>query len=459
MSDGETIIIRGGRVIDPAQGLDLTADVVLADGVVKGIHSRRRTRASGRVIDATGLVVTPGFIDLHCHLREPGFEYKETIASGTLAAARGGFTAVCAMPNTEPVMDSRAVVDFVLERARSEGFVRVMAIGAVTKGSLGKQLSEMGELAQAGVVGFSDDGHPVSDDSMMRQALSYSTSLGLPIINHCEALALSDGGDMNEGWVSNRLGLKGIPNSAEEVMVARDIFLAETTGGRLHIAHASTAGTVELVRRAKERGLSVTCEATPHHLTLGHEAVLGDRGEGGPYSPLTEAAYETNAKVAPPLRSREDIDALVQGLADGTVDFVSTDHAPHATTEKVSTFPEAANGISVLETALGSLMSLVHEGKIPLPALIERLTAAPASFLGVGLGTLKTGSPADVTIFDPDAEWVVDAASFASKGKNTPLDGATLKGRVVATIVGGAVRYDARDTGSAGAREPGSAGG
>lgn len=450
MSDGETIIIKGGRVIDPAQGLDLTADVVLANGVVKDINSRRRTRASGTVIDATGLVVTPGFIDLHCHLREPGFEYKETIASGTLAAARGGFTAVCAMPNTEPVMDSRAVVDFVLERARSEGFVRVMAIGAVTKGSLGKQLSEMGELAQAGVVGFSDDGHPVSDDSMMRQALSYSTSLGLPIINHCESLDLSGGGDMNEGWVSNRLGLMGIPNSAEEAMVARDIFLAGTTGGRLHIAHASTAGTVDLVRRAKERGLNVTCEATPHHLTLGHEAVLGDRGVNGPFSPLTQAAYETNAKVAPPLRTREDIEALVQGLADGTVDFVATDHAPHATTEKVTTFSEAANGISILETALGSLMSLVHEGKVSLPTLIERLTAAPASFLGVGLGTLKTGSPADVTIFDPDAEWLVNATSFASKGKNTPLDGATLKGRVMTTIVGGAVRYDARESGSAG---------
>ncbi len=449
MSDGDTIIIRGGRVIDPAQGIDLIADVVLADGVVKDIHSRRRTRATGTVIDATGLVVCPGFIDLHCHLREPGFEYKETIASGTLAAARGGFTAVCAMPNTEPVMDSRAAVDYVLERARLEGSVRVMAIGAVTRGSHGKQLSEMGELAQAGVVGFSDDGHPVSDDSIMRQALSYSTSLGLPIINHCEALDLSADGDMNEGWVSNRLGLKGIPNSAEEAMVARDIFLAETTGGRLHIAHASTAGTVELVRRAKERGLSVTSEATPHHLTLGHEAVLGDRGEAGPFSPLTEAAYETNAKVAPPLRSREDVEALVQGLADGTVDFVATDHAPHAMTEKVSTFSEAANGISVLETALGSLMSLVHEAKVPLPTLIERLTAAPANFLGVGLGTLKTGVPADVTIFDPDAEWLVNAAGFASKGKNTPLDGATLKGQVMATIVGGAVRYDAREPGSA----------
>jgi len=450
LSEGETIIIKGGRVVDPGQDLDMTADVVLADGVVKGIYGRRRTRESGTVIDATGLVVSPGFIDLHCHLREPGFEYKETIASGTLAAARGGFTAVCAMPNTNPVMDSRAVVDFVLERALSEGFVRVMAIGAVTRGSLGKQLSEMGELAQAGVVGFSDDGHPVSDDNMMRQALSYSTSLGLPIINHCEALDLSDGGDMNEGWVSNRLGLKGIPNSAEEAMVARDILLAETTGGRLHIAHASTAGTVEMVRRAKERGLSVTCEATPHHLTLGHEAVLGDRGDGGQFSPLTLAAYETNAKVAPPLRSQEDVDALVRGLADGTVDFIATDHAPHATIEKVSTFSEAANGISVLETALGSLMALVHEGKLPLPVLIERLTAAPANFLGVGLGSLKTGGPADVTIFDPDAEWVVDSTEFVSKGKNTPLDGATLKGRVVATIVGGAVRYDARESGSAG---------
>jgi dihydroorotase len=395
------------------------------------------------------MVVCPGFIDLHCHLREPGFEYKETIATGTLAAARGGFTTVCAMPNTDPVIDSRAMVDFVLQKARDEAAVRVMVIGAVTRGSKGRGLSEMVELAQAGVVGFSDDGHPVADPNIMRQALSYCSSLGLPIINHCEVPELSAGGAMNEGWISTRLGLKGIPGSAEEVMVARDIALAELTGGRLHIAHVSTAGSVALVRRAKEKGLRVTCEVTPHHLTLSDGAVLGLGGEGRPFSPLTESAYDTNAKVAPPLRDATDVEALVQGLKDGAIDFIATDHAPHSTVEKLCTFQEAANGISVLETALGSLMSLVHKKNLPLPLLVEKLTAAPARFLGVELGTLKVGAPADVTIFDPDAEWVVDASSFASKGKNTPLDGATLKGRVMATIVGGVVKHEAGSIASA----------
>ena len=446
----DPILIRGGRVIDPAQGIDRTADLLLADGVVRGLYGRRPTQAGAKVIDAQGMVVCPGFIDLHCHLREPGFEYKETIATGTQAAARGGFTTVCAMPNTEPVIDSRALVDFVLRKAREEASVRVMVIGAVTKGSKGVGLAEMAELAETGVVGFSDDGHPVADPNVMRQALSYSSSLGLPIINHCEAPELSASGAANEGWVSTRLGLKGIPNSAEEVMVARDIALAQTTGGRLHIAHASTAGTMELVRQAKQKGLNVTCEATPHHLTLTDEAPLGHGSDGQPFSPLTGSVYDTNAKVAPPLRARADVDAAVQALRDGVIDFIATDHAPHNQVEKLCTFEEAANGISVLETALGSLMSLVHTKDLPLPLLIDKLTAAPARFLGVELGTLKAGAPADVTIFDPDAEWVVDASTFASKGKNTPLDGATLKGRVVATIVGGMVKYEEESAASAG---------
>ena len=446
MEQDNRILIRNGRVIDPAQGIDRKADVLLADGVVRGIGGRRRSGAGTRVIDASGMVVCPGFIDLHCHLREPGFEYKETIGTGTEAAARGGFTAVCAMPNTEPVVDSRAVVDFVLQKARQEAAVRVMAIGAVTAGSRGVGLSEMGELAEAGVVGFSDDGNPVADPNIMRQALSYSSSLGLPVINHCEVPELSAGGAMNEGWVATRLGLKGIPGSAEEVMVARDIALAELTGGRLHIAHASTAGTVALVRQAKEKGLNVTCEVTPHHLTLTDAAVLGARPEQRSFAPLTETAYATNAKVAPPLRNRADVDALVQGLKDGAIDFIATDHAPHSAVEKLCTFQEAANGISGLETALGSLMSLVHGGSVTLPLLVDKLTAGPARFLGVELGTLKLGAPADVTIFDPAAEWVVDAASFASKGKNTPLDGASLKGRVTATIVGGVVKHEAGES-------------
>ena len=440
MADTRPILVRGGRIVDPSQDLDQVSDLLVEGGAIAGIDTRIE-RDDAQVIDATGLVVCPGFIDLHCHLREPGFEYKETIATGTLAAARGGFTTVCAMPNTDPVMDTRATVEYVLSKASAEGVVRVLPIGAVTKGSRGAELAEMVELADAGAVGFSDDGHPVADANVMRQALSYSSSLGLPIINHCEVPELSAGGVMNEGWAANRLGLRGIPNASEEAMVARDISLLDTVGGTLHIAHASTAGTVELVRQAKERGAAVTCEATPHHLTLTDEAILGHGGSHGAFEPLTAAAYDTNAKVAPPLRSRDDMAAMVEGLRDGTVDFVATDHAPHGRTDKLTTFDEAANGISVLETALGSVISLVHDGALTLPLAVEKLTASPARFLGMDLGTLKPGSPADVTIFDPDAEWLVDPAQFASKGKNTPLTGTKLKGRVVTTIAGGRVVY------------------
>ena len=444
MSYPRPVLVKGGRIIDPSQGRDERGDLLIEDGVVAAIHPDITPPDGARVIEATDLVVCPGFIDLHCHLREPGLEYKETIATGTRAAARGGFTTVCAMPNTDPVMDSRAVADFVLRRAREEGAVRVLPIGAVTAGSRGTALTEMAELAEAGAVGFSDDGHPVADANVMRQALSYASGLGLPIINHCEVPELSAGGVMNEGWVATRLGLKGLPRSAEEAMVARDIALAETTGGRLHVAHASTAGTVDLVRQAKARGLDVTCEATPHHLTLTDETVLG-RGAAA-YEPLSTAAYDTNAKVAPPLRSRSDVEAMVEGLRDGAVDLIATDHAPHGRIEKLCTFDEAANGISVLETALGSLMSLVHSGALTLPTLVDRLTAAPARFLGVDLGTLRPGSSADVTLFDPNSEWVVDPASFASKGKNTPLAGATLKGRVAATIAAGSVVHEDQST-------------
>ena len=445
------VLIKGGRIIDPGQGIDRVADLLIERGVVKGVDTHIAPADGAQVIEADGLVVCPGFIDLHCHLREPGYEYKETIATGTRAAAQGGFTTVCAMPNTNPAMDSRATVDFLSQKAREEGTVRVLPIGCVTKGSKGKELAEMGEMHEAGVVGFSDDGHPVADPNIMRQALSYSSSQGLPIINHCQVPELFAGGSMNEGWISNRLGIRGIPGSAEEIMVARDIALAELTGGRLHLAHVSTAGTLDMVRAAREKGLNVTCEVTPHHLTLSEEAVLGDRDltvnpsnpDGSPFAPLTPIAYDTHAKVNPPLRSRSDVEAMVRGLSEGLIDFVATDHAPHSQVEKLCTFDDAAFGISVLETALGSLMSLAHAGQIPLPLLIEKLTAAPARFLGGELGTLKKGAPADVAIFDPDAEWVVDASRFASKGKNTPLDGATLKGRVVATIVGGEVVYRA----------------
>ena len=450
-----TMLIKGGRVIDAKRGLDAVSDVLLEDGVVKAVDRLITAPKGAQVIDAKGLVVCPGFIDLHCHLREPGYEDKETIATGTLAAARGGFTTVCAMPNTNPVVDSWAIVDFVLGKARVEGAVRVLPIGCVTKGSKGHELAEMGDLAQAGVIGFSDDGYPVSDANIMRQALSYSSLQGMPIINHCEVPELFRGGAMTEGWISNRLGIKGIPSSAEEIMAARDIALAELTGGRLHLAHITTAGTVELVRQAKERGINVTCEVTPHHLTMTDAAVLGvqDGGPPGIFEPLTPKAYDTRAKVNPPLRPPADVEALVQGLAGGVIDVVATDHAPHNPVDKVCSFDDAAFGISVLETALGSLMSMVDSGQIELPVLVERLTTAPARFLGRSdIGNLKRGSAADVTIFDPEAEWTVDARNFASKGKNTPLDGATLKGRVVATIVGGQVRHSTTDITGAGTR-------
>ena len=439
------LLIKGGRLIDPSQGIDGIADLLVEDGVVSGMAQHIDPPEHAEVIDATGMIVSPGFIDVHCHLREPGFEDKETIATGTLAAARGGFTTVCAMPNTNPTMDTASTLEYVLRKARDEAAVRVLPIGCVTKQSKGAELAEMGELAEAGAIGFSDDGNPVVNSNIMRQALSYSSALGLPIINHCEEPSLFHGGSMNEGWISNRLGIKGIPNSAEDIMVARDINLAELTGGRYHVAHLSTAGALELVRRAKERGMkNVTAEVTPHHLTLTDEAILGRTADGtngsGAYAPLTSAAYDTTAKVNPPLREQADMEAMIQGLHDGVIDLIATDHAPHNRTDKECTFHEAAFGISTLETALGQLMSLVHTGAIDLPLLIEKMTLAPARFLRrTDIGTLKQGAPADITIIDPDTKWVVDTAQFASKGKNTPLQGATLRGKVRATLVVGKV--------------------
>ena len=442
----QSILIKGGRIIDPSQGVDTIGDLLIERGLIRGIDGQIPSPEGAEIIEADGKVVSPGFVDLHCHLREPGYEDQETIATGTRAAARGGFTTVCAMPNTDPPTDSWGAVDFVLRKARDEGVARVLPIGCVTKASRGKELAEMWELFQAGVVGFSDDGHPVADSNIMRQALSYSSSQGLPIINHCEVPELFKGGAMNEGWVSNRLGIRGIPNSAEEIMAARDIALTELTGGRLHLAHVSSAGTLDLVRRAKEKRITVTCEVTPHHLTLGDEAILGCQNGDSPFEALTSRAYDTSAKVNPPLRSIRDVEAMVEGLRDGVIDFVATDHAPHNQTRKLCTFDDAAFGISVLETAFGSLMSLVHAGRIGLPLLIEKLTVSPARFLGRNdLGTLRKGALADVTVFDPDAEWVVDASRFASKGKNTPLDGWTLKGMVEMTIVGGVIVYASGD--------------
>ena len=439
------ILIAGGRVIDPANGRDGAFDVLIADGLVKAVD--RSIPADGldqtaRVIDASGLVVSPGFIDIHVHLREPGYEYKETIATGAEAAVRGGFTTICAMPNTDPAIDNAAVVDYIDKRAAGAP-ARVRAIGCVTKGRKGRELADMEELITAGVVAFSDDGDPVYDAGLMRLALTYSRDLGVPISNHCEDHELCPGGVMSEGWVSSRLGLAGIPAVAEEAMVARDISLTELTGGRLHLAHLSTAGSVAMVRQAKERGIAVTAEVCPHHLMLTEAWALG--GKGDPNVAAGPMAYDTHTKVYPPLRSNTDVAACVAGLADGTIDCVATDHAPHERVSKECTYHEAAFGISVLETALGTLMSTVHSGSISLPTLVERLTTGPARVMGNGFpqyASLTPGTPADLVLFDPDAGWTVDVNKFASMGRNTPLDGVTLQGRVAATVVGGRIMFE-----------------
>lgn len=435
----ERIVIRGGRVIDPANGVDGRAGVLIEDGRIAAVGADLPSEAAHEV-DATGLIVAPGFVDLHTHLRDPGLEYKEDIASGTLAAARGGFTTVCAMPNTEPAMDTRSVIEYVLRRAAEVASVRVLPIGAATRGRAGRELTEFADLADAGCVAFSDDGAPIWDATVMRRALEYARAFGLPIIDHCEDPALAKDAVMHEGWVSTRLGLRGAPAAAEEAAVMRDIALAEATGGHVHIAHVSTRGAVEAVRRAKARGLRVTAEVTPHHLALTHEAVaFGDGADG--------LRYETNAKVNPPLRTQDDVDACVAGLADGTIDCIATDHAPHAFIEKECEFDEAAMGISGLETAYGLCTRLVPD-RIDITTLVERMAVGPVRALALdravpGIGTLAIGAPADVVLLDPDEDWVVEPEAFASKGRNTPLAGATLRGRVRMTIAAGRIVYDA----------------
>ncbi len=451
MEGGEVsgqLLVRGARIVDPARGLDQTGDILVAGGeiVASGPAPIEIAPDGCEVIDAAGLVASPGFIDLHAHLREPGYEYKETIATGALAAARGGFTTICCMPNTDPPIDSESVVEFVLRRARDEAPVRVLPIGCVTRGRKGRELADMEELAQSGVIGFSDDGDPVFDANLMRLALTYSSELRLHISNHCQDLCLAADGVMAEGPVATRLGLPGIPAAAEEAMIARDISLAELTGGKLHVAHLSTAGSVPLVRQAKERGLSVTAEVCPHHLTITDDWVLG--GQGIPNAGSGKSAYETATKVYPPLRARHDIDALVAALAEGVIDCVATDHAPHDIVAKQVTYQDAAFGISVLETALGSVLQLVHSGRLTLSRVVASLTSGPAGVLGRDHGVLSSlspGTPADIVLFDPDLEWTVDASQFASKGKNTPLDGSLLKGKVMATIAAGRLVYRSSD--------------
>lgn len=450
----QAILVTGGRIIDPATNTDITGNLLIECGKVawiSGSKGKSNSEPKGcRVIDAAGLIVCPGFIDLHCHLREPGFEEKETVATGTRAAAKGGYTTVCCMPNTDPPLDTRAAIDFVRARCAAEGVIRVLPIGCITRDRKGQDLAELGELARAGVVGFSDDGDSVPSARLMRYALEYSLSFGLPVIEHCEDKALAEEGMINEGMVAVRLGLRGIPAAAEEIVVSRDLALAELTGARLHVAHLSSAGSVELVRRAKAKGIRVTAEVTPHHLTLTEERVMGAKfGPGavhgfGP-SPLPADAYDTYAKVNPPLRSEEDRLALLEGLRDGTIDAIATDHAPHTWMDKHCEFGRATFGASGLETALGVLLGLVHRGELDLSLLISKLTFEPAQIIRnsqTGLGTLAAGSIADVTIFDPEANWQVKEEELVSRGKNNPFVGSTLRGKVVATIADGRVVYE-----------------
>ena len=434
------LIVRGGRVIDPAQGLDRVADVLIEDGKIREIGEAGDQLPLGnpQIIDAGGKVVAPGFVDIHAHLRVPGFEYKEDLASGTAAAAAGGFTTVCAMPNTDPVLDSRSVVEGLMDQVARQASVRVYPQAAITLRQVGKRLVEMGDLVDAGVVAFTDDGIPLASTNLMRHALEYARQFDVPISNHCEDPELTVGTAMHEGVVAMRLGLPGTPRQAEEIMLARDLLLAELTGGRYHCLHVSSGGSVDLIRRAKQRGVNLTAEVTPHHLTLTADLIAG-RTE--PVS-ATLPPYDANAKVAPPLREREDCDRLLEALIDGTIDCIATDHAPHAQHEKEREFADAVVGFSAFETALASVLSLVHAGRLDLPLAIEKLTWAPARAFGLPHGTLQPGHTADLVVFDPDEEFVVDPAAFLSKGKNTPLAGMPMRGVVHHTIVEGRVVFE-----------------
>jgi dihydroorotase len=419
------LLIRGGRVVDPANGLDATGDVLILDGRVSGVGPGLTAPAGTPAVDAGGRVVAPGFIDVHVHLREPGQEYKETIASGTRAAAAGGFTAVASMANTSPVNDTRAVTDYVLAQARAVGVVRVYPIGAVTRGLEGKELAELGELAEAGCVAYSDDGRPVMNSALLRRALEYAQAFGKPIVSHAEDAHLAAGGVMHEGFVATDLGLRGIPAAAEEIMVARDVALAELTGHRLHIAHVSTAAAVRLLRDAKARGVPVTGEVTPHHLLLTDEALR---------------SYDPHAKMAPPLRGKRDVEACREALADGTLDAVATDHAPHAVTDKEVELDQAANGIVGLETAVAlCLTHLVRARVLDLATLIARLTVGPARALELPGGTLSPGAPGDVTILDLEREHRIAPARFQSRGRNTPFGGWPCVGAPWMTVVAGRI--------------------
>ena len=422
----KSLLIKNGRIIDPASNLDEVADLLIEDGRIVGFQ-RDMVRSADQVLDASGLVVAPGFIDIHVHLREPGREDEETIESGSQAAAAGGFTSICCMPNTNPVNDNPAVTSYILKEAERRAVTRIFPIGAISVGSAGEKLAEIGEMVNAGIVGISDDGKPVMNGQVMRRALEYSVPFKIPVIEHCEDLFLSAHGVMNEGYYSTVLGLKGISRTAEDVMASRDIILAKLTGAHIHIAHLSTRGALDLVRSAKRQGIQTTCEVTPHHFSLTDAACSG---------------YDTNTKMSPPLRAQEDVAAVIEGLEDGTIDCIATDHAPHNYNEKMLEFDHAPFGITGLETALGlALTHLFHRGKITLRRLVELLSTNPARIINRPLGQLTPGSEADVTVFSTDAKWTYDVSQTKSKSRNTPFHGAKFSGQVAATIVRGNVVF------------------
>jgi dihydroorotase len=424
-----TLLLKGGRVIDPSRKVDGRADLLIENGKIVSSGKalpKGKIPADGEVLDLRGKWVVPGLIDMHVHLREPGFEYKETVASGSEAAVAGGFSSVACMPNTDPINDNRSVTEFIRRKATECGLAHVYPIAAITMKSEGSFLSEFWDLKDAGAVGFSDDGRPVMNASLLRRALEYASSLDLPVIVHCEDKNLSSGGVMHEGAVAAELGLAGIPAIAEDVMVARDLLLAEYTRAALHIAHVSTAGAVRLIREAKSRGVRVTAETAPHYFSLTDDALR---------------SFDTNTKVYPPLRGPEDCKAILEGLRDGTVDVIASDHAPHARTDKEVEFDYAASGLSGLETSLALSLKLVADGTLSASGLIEKMTVNPARILRIPKGTLAAGADADITVIDPDRQWTVDRTLFRSRGKNTPFHGWTMKGKPVLTIVGGIIRY------------------
>ena len=419
------LIIRGGRVIDPASNTDAIKNVVIENGRIVRLQSGAETRnPDSEIIDASGMWVVPGLIDMHTHLREPGHEYKETIATGSAAAAAGGFTSICCMPNTTPVNDNQSVTEYILKKAREASHARVYPVGAISKGLQGKSLAEFGELKEAGVVAVSDDGNPVMNSQLMRRALEYTRAFDLFVISHCEDLDLAGNGVMNEGTVATRLGLRGIPNAVESVMVSRDLMLAELTGAKLHIAHVSAADSVRCIRDAKKRGVLVTAETAPHYFSLTEAALLD---------------YNTNAKMNPPLRTKKDVEAICEGLRDGSIDAIATDHAPHSILEKDIEFDAAANGIIGMETSLPLSLKLVRNGILDPMTLIAKMSTNPARILGLPAGQLKPGASADVTVIDPEVSFTVDANSFKSKARNCPFDGWNLQGKAALTIVEGRI--------------------